>query len=168
MKVADLQRFLGEVVPLVRSAGASEKVATELARAVQCLEPFKEKSLSEFNDFLGRADEFDRTGKLSAPPASAAKPRSAKASALTIEEAAQIFTDLHQRATDPALSYADIDARMKPLEKMTIPQLLEVAAKVHVTVPSKPKKEILAELIRRIKELKASDERTKFRLGETA
>lgn len=167
MKVADLQRFLADLTPLVRSAGASEKVATELARAVQCFEPFKEKTLAGFNDFLGRADEFDRTGKLSAP-AKTGKARTAKAPALTLDEAARLFTDLHQRATDPALTYDEIDAKMKLLEKLTIAQLLEVAGKVNVTVPRKGKKEILAELTRRIKELKVSHERTQFRFGETA
>ena len=169
MKVAELQHSLGHIVAFARAAGASDKLAAELDRAVQCFDPFKEKTLAEFSDFLRRADEFDRTGKLAAPArTSASKTRTPKAAALTIDAAAQIFTTLHDRATDPALSYADIDAQLKPLEKLTILQLLEVAAKVNVTVPSKPKKEIMGELTRRIKELKASYERTQFRFGESA
>ena len=167
MKVADLQRLLGDLRPFVRAAGGSDKVATELDRAVQGLEPFKAKTLAEFNEFLRRADEFDRTGKLTAP-AKVTKARAAKTPALTLDDAARIFTDLHQRATDPTLSYADIDAGLKPLEKLTVAQLLEVAARVNVTVPKKGKKEILAELTRRIKELKVSHERTQFRFGQTA
>ena len=68
MKVAELQRLIGNFGPFTRAAGASEKVATEFDRAMQCLDPFKEKTLAEFNDFLRRADEYDRTGKL-LPPA---------------------------------------------------------------------------------------------------
>lgn len=168
MKVAELQHSLGHIVAFARAAGASDKVVAELDRALQCFDPFKEKTLAEFSDFLRRADEFDRTGKL-VPPArtSGGGTRAARAPALSAEAAAQIFNDLHERATDPALTYADIDAKMKPLEKLTIPQLLEVAAKVHVTVPAKPKKEILGELTRRIKELKVSHERTQFKFGET-
>jgi hypothetical protein len=168
MKVAELQRFLSNIAPFVRAAGASDKVAAELDRALQCLDPFKEKTLAEFNDFLRRADEFDRTGKL-VPPASkrGGGTRTPKAPALTVDEAAQIFKSLHDRATDPALTYADIDAKMKALEKLTIPQLLEMAAKVDVPVPAKPKKGILAELTRCIKELKVSHERTQFHFGET-
>jgi hypothetical protein len=166
MKVAELQRFLGSMTPFVRAAGASEKVIGELDRALQCLDPFKEKSLAEFNDFLRRADEYDRTGKL-LPPPTASKARTKKSTGLSVDEAAVIFQDLHQRATDPALTYADIDAKMKDIDKLTIAQLLELAAKVNVPVPTKPKKEIVGELTRRIKERKASFERTGFRLGET-
>jgi hypothetical protein len=168
MKVAELQHSLGHIVAFARSAGASDKVTAELDRAVQCFDPFKEKSLVEFSEFLRRADEFDRTGKLEPPARKAAKPRAPKAAALTVDAAAQIFTSLHDRATDPTLTYAHIDDQMKPLEKLTIAQLMDVAAKVNVTVPAKPKKEIIGELTRRIKELKVSHERTQFRFGETA
>jgi hypothetical protein len=168
MKVAELQHSLGHIVAFAKSAGASDKVTAELDRALQCFDPFKEKTLAEFSDFLRRADEYDRTGTLQVPERKAAKPRTAKVPALTADAAAQIFTSLHDRATDPALTYADIDAALKPLEKLTIPQLLEVAAKVNVTVPAKPKKEIMRELTSRIKELKVSHERTQFRFGETA
>ena len=169
MKVAELQRFLGNFVPFARAAGASEKVSAEFDRAVSCLEPFKEKTLAEFNDFLRRADEYDRTGKLTLPARNGGgKSRATKAPSLTVEEAAQIFRDLHARATDPALTFADIDLKMKPLDKLTIAQLKDLAAHVGVAVPAKGKKQILEELTRRIKELKASHERTQFRFGETA
>jgi hypothetical protein len=167
MKVVELQRSLGHIVAFTKAAGASEKVAAELDRALQCLDPFKEKTLAEFNEFLRRADEYDRTGKL-LPPArnGVSKERAAKAVGLTVDEAVKIFKDLHDRATDPAVTFADIDAKMKDFEKLTIPQLQEVAAKVGVTVPAKPKKQILEELTRRIKELKVSFQRTQFRFGE--
>lgn len=168
MKVAELQHSLGHIVAFAKSAGASDKVTAELDRALQCFDPFKEKTLTEFSDFLRRADEFDRTGALQPPARKAAKPRTPKAAALTADAAAQIFTSLHDRATDPTLTYEEIDAALAPLDKLKIPQLLEVAAKVNVTVPSKPKKEIVRELTSRIKELKASHERTQFRFGETA
>jgi hypothetical protein len=169
MKVAELQRFFGNIAPFVKAAGASEKVATEFDRAFRCLEPFKEKTLVEFNDFLLRADEFDRTGKLTPPArASNGKPRAQKSPGLSVEEAVKICQDLYVRATEPSLSYAEIDAKMTPLDKLTIAQLQEVAAKVGAVVPTKPKKEILGALMRRIKELKASHERTQFRFGETA
>ncbi len=166
MKVIDLQRFLGNLVPFAKAAGASEKAAAELDRALQCLEPFKEKSLTEFNDFLHRADEYDRTGKLTPTAASGnGRSRSAKAGVMSVDDAAQIYTDLLARAHDPALSYADINAAMNPIGKMTIPLLLEVAARVDVPVPAKPKREIVAALSRRITELKASGERTQNRFS---
>lgn len=164
MNVAELQLFLSSVAPFARAAGASEKVVSELDRALQCLEPFKDRSLADFNDFLRRADEFDRTGKLTPPPRAAAAKRSA-APKMSVDEAVQIFNGLHQRATDPALTYTEIDVKIAPLEKLTVPQLKEVAQKVGVTVTGKTKKPILADFVRRIKELKASSERTQYRFG---
>src|SRR5690242_4701107 len=120
MKVAELQCFLGNIVPFAKAAGASEKVAAELDRALQCLEPFKEKTLAEFNDFLRRADEFDRTGMLQPPAKKASKPRAPKTPALTVDEAVKIFSELQERATDPALTFADIDAKLQGFEKMTV------------------------------------------------
>jgi hypothetical protein len=165
MKVAEFQKFVGSVVPFAKAAGSSEKAIAELERALQCLEPFKEKSLAEFNDFLRRADEFDRTGKLAAPPPKAS--RTAKAPKLTVEAAFQIFSDLYARATDPSLTYADIDAKMKSVEGLTVSQLKELAAKVSVSVSGKTKKAFVDACVLRIKELKSSHERTQFPLGET-
>jgi hypothetical protein len=164
MKVHELQHFLGSIVPFARAAGASNTAVTELDRALQCLEPFKERTLADFNDFLRRADEFDRTGKLT-PPAKNGKARAAKAGSLSVDDAAGIYRDLLGRAADPKLTYGDIDAALKPIEKMTAPQLLEVAAKVDVPVPTKPKAKIMEGLKRRITELKASSERTQYRFG---
>lgn len=164
MKVADLQRLLGAVGPFARSAGASEKAGTELDRVAQCFEPFKEKSLAEFSEFLQRADEFDRTGKLT-PPAASGRARAGKAGSLSVDDAAKIITDLLARATDPTLGYADIEVALKPVGKMTIAQLVEVAAKVDVPVPPKGKPAILAALTRRITELKASGERMRDRFS---
>jgi hypothetical protein len=164
MKVDELQRFLASVAPFARAAGASNTAVTELDRALQCLEPFKERTLADFSDFLRRADEYDRTGKLT-PPAKNGKARAAKAPSLSVDDAAQLFKDLLGRAADPKLTYADIDAALKPIEKMTVPQLVEVAAKVDVPVPAKPKGKIVEGLKRRITELKASSERTQHRFG---
>jgi hypothetical protein len=164
MKVDELQRFLASIAPFARAAGASDKTVTELDRALQCLEPFKERTLADFSEFLRRADEYDRTGKLT-QPAKNGRPRTAKAGSLSVDDAAQIYTDLLGRAADPNLTYADINAALKPIEKMTVPQLLEVAAKVDVPVPAKPKAKIVEGLKRRITELKASSERTQHRFG---
>lgn len=168
MKVADLQRFLGNFAPFAKAAGASERVTTEFERMIGCMEPFKDKTLAEFNDFLLRADEFDRTGKLTPPTRTSGKSRAPKTPSLTVEAAAQIFNDLHTNATRADVSYADIEAKLKPFEKLTIAQLKEVAAKVGVVVTGTKKKPILDAFSWRIKELKASDERTQFRFGESA
>lgn len=169
MKVASLQRLLAQFGPFIKDAGAAEKVAAELDRAVECLEPFKDKTLGEFNDFLRRSDEFDRTGAL-APPAKPAKvPRTPKPAAITIDEAAARVTALYDRATDPALDYATIDREIDALCVLTSAHLKEVAKKANVTLPSKATKpSIVGELKRKVKDRKASFERNQFRSPETS
>jgi hypothetical protein len=164
MKVGELQQFLSQVVPFVRAAGAAEKVATELGRAVDCLNPFKEKSLAEFNDFLTKADEFDRTGKLSPPPKPVRAPKAPKPPKLSMAEATQIYQALGDRVTDPSLDYATIDMEIDALGSLTAANLKEVARNAGVTLSTKATKpQILEELKRRIKERKGSFERTQFR-----
>lgn len=165
MRVAELQQFLSQIVPFARAAGAADKVATELGRTVECLALFKDKTLAEFNDFLRKADEYDRTGKLTAPVKPA---RAAKAPKVSVEDAAQRFAALYERATDPQLEYATIDAEIDALGSLTATGLKEVARKVNITLPTKATKpQILSELKRRVKERKGSFERTQFR-GEGA
>jgi len=164
MKVSELQQFLSQLIPFVRAAGAAEKVSAELGRAVESLEPFKGKTLAEFNDFLRKADEYDRTGVLSAPKRPV---RATKAPKLSVDEAAAKFTALYERATDPTLEFATIDAEIDSLSGLTAANLKEVAKKVNITLPSKATKpQILSELKRRIKERKGSFERTQFRGDE--
>ena len=128
------------------------------------VEPFKVRSLGDFSEFLQRADEYDRTGKLTVP-VSAAKGRAGKTNGAAVDKAVETYRDLLGRAASPATTWSDIDAVMKPIAKLTVPQLLEVAAKVEVPVPQKPKSEIVDALKRRATELKASAERTQPMFG---
>jgi hypothetical protein len=165
MKVHELQQFLGNIVPFARAAGASDKVVTELSRTLQCLEPFKEKTIAEFNDFLAKADEYHRTGKLTAAAPKRGS-RAPKAPALSVDEAVKIFTDLETRATEPTMTFPEIDARFQPIEKLTVTALKQLAAKVGVTLAAKTKPAVLSQLKSRITEAKASFERTQqYRFG---
>lgn len=166
MKVAELQQFLSQIVPFVRAAKASEAVATELDRAVRCLEPFKDKSLVEFNDFLGLADEYVRTGVLpaSAKPTKARPPRAPKAPKapkLTVAEAAQIFQTLYERATDPTLEYSEIDAEISKFNDLKKDDLQKLAKEVNKTLPRSKmtNSEMVAAFKRMIKDQKENYER---------
>jgi hypothetical protein len=82
-----------------------------------------------------------------------------------VDKAVDAYRDLLGRAASPSTSWSDIEVVMKPISKLTIPQLLEVAAKVEVPVPQKPKSDIVDALKRRVTELKASAERTQPMFG---
>src|SRR5437764_13828696 len=96
MKVADLQQILRSLTQPVRVAGASEKVCSELERAAQCPEPFRETTLPEFNDFLVRAEECVRTGQWP-KPGRRSRNAAPAAPALSVEQAAQRVMGMIER-----------------------------------------------------------------------
>jgi hypothetical protein len=161
MKVAELQRFLNQIVNFVEATGAS-KLAV-LAQSVECLEPFKTQELTAFNQFLRLADEYVRTGvlpesvKTSKPRAS----RGPKTPKLTVAEAAQLFRALNERATDPTLDSFTIDAEISKFNDLSIAQLKDLAKEVNRTVPPhrKKKPEIVAAFKQMIKDQKENYER---------
>ena len=164
MKVAELQLFLNQIVPFVKAAKASEAVASELARTALCLEPFKDKTLGEFNDFLCMADDYVRTGTL---PASAKKPsrpktpKEPKAPKPTVAEAAQIFLGLCERAADPTLDYAFIDAEISKFNDLSVAELKSLAKEVNKTFAKSKmtRPEMVGALKRMIKDQKETYER---------
>lgn len=129
-----------------------------------------QRFLSNFGPFAKAAGASEKVAaefELTPPPRnSSGRTRTKKAPGLTVDAAAQIFNDLHANATRTDVSYSDIEAKLKPFEKLTVAQLKEVAANVGVVVTGSRKQPILDAFTWRIKELKASDERTQFRLGE--
>ena len=149
MKVADLQQIIRSLTQPVKVAGASEKVCTELERAAQCLEPFRENTLPEFNDFLVRAEECVRTGKW--PKPSRRRSASPQAPALTVEQAAQRVMGLIERGNEPGQE-AMVDSELQGVASLPKPDLLKVGQEVGVNVASRAsKQEIMGAIRQRIR-----------------
>jgi hypothetical protein len=169
MKVADLQQFLRQIGPFAKAAGASEKASSDLDRAGQCLEPFREHSIADFSDFLSKTVEhYTRTGEFAQiikPAKGRAKASAPKPPKISLTDAAATFQSLYDRATDPALEYSMIDAEIdKFKDAFTIAQLKELAKLVGITLAGKASKPLILDAFkRRIKELKGSHERNQFR-----
>ena len=149
MKVADLQQIIRSLTQPVKVAGASEKVCTELERAAQCLEPFRENTLQEFNDFLMRAEECVRTGQWPKP----GRRRSATptAPALTVEQAAQRIMGLIERGNEMGQA-GTLDSELQGVAGMSKPDLLSVAQEVGLNVATRSsKQEIMGAIRQRIR-----------------
>lgn len=163
MKVAELQSFVKTLVQPLSSVGVSKTVCTNLEDVAAALEPFRDLSLSQLADFLAKAEEFQRTGVL-ATPAKPARARAAKASPLSVAEAVQKVRDLYERAADPTLTYAAIDAEIQLLNKALLKDpILAVATEMGIVLTQKTKKGALEEIQRLITDRKGSFERTQFR-----
>src|SRR5437870_3802400 len=141
--VAELQRFISTLVEPMRAAGASDKACGELRQVADLLDPFKERTLAEMADMLRMIDEHRRSGTWPQPAAKASrsrKPAAPKAPKLTVPDAAQRVMALLERVDDPDLDYAAIDAELQPMEAMTKPDLLKVAAEVGMTIAARSTK----------------------------
>jgi hypothetical protein len=163
LKVADLQQLINGLVQPMRSAGASQKVVEDLGRMAQGLEPFKDRTIGEFNDFLQTAHTYVTDGTLPEPGRrSSGRGRSARAdgSKLSVEEAAQRVMDLYERwSTGQNLDPAALESEVQTLEPLTKEQLKQVAEQVHVSVPANPrtKEDLLKAITTAIRERKGGE-----------
>jgi hypothetical protein len=161
--------MFGLVQP-VRAAGAGDKVCGELQRAAECLEPFKETTLVEFNDFLVKAHEAVRTGQWPKPGKrrSPRDPNAANGPALTVEQAAQRVMALVERVNDPDLQDATIDSELEAVGTLGKPDLLKVTQEVGMSLPSRTtREEIMQALRRRIRDRDGSFQQGSPRTGPT-
>jgi hypothetical protein len=69
MNVATLQQFLRSLIPALQSSEAGPRLAQNLERASGALEPFSALDLDAFAGFLGRCEEYRRSGAVTAPSA---------------------------------------------------------------------------------------------------
>ena len=163
MKMAELQAFVKTLAAPLSSVGVSKTVCTDLERVAAALEPFRDLTISQFADFLAKAEEYHRTGVLASPSKKARAP-AVRAGALSIPEAVQRVQSLYERAPDPTLTYVAIEAEIKQLDKaLTLPQALELAKELGLVLSKKTKKATFEEIKRRIIDRKGSFERTQFR-----
>lgn len=63
MKVSVLQQFLRSLVPPLESSAAAAATVAALQRACQGLDPFQDKDVADFAEFLTRAAAYERDGK---------------------------------------------------------------------------------------------------------
>ncbi len=161
MKVAELQSFVKTLVQPLSSVGVSKTVCGNLESVAAGLELFRDLTIAQFADFLAKAEEYQRTGVLSAP-AKSARVKKAKPSPISVPEAVQRVRDMYERATDPTLTYPAIDAEIDKLEVLSKDGILAVAKEMGFTLSTKnkkTKKAVRDEIKRRIVDRKASFER---------
>jgi hypothetical protein len=158
MKVADLQQLVTGLTQPMRSAGASQKVLDDLARLAQGLEPFKENTMQEFNDFLQKAEQCVRTGEWPRPgQRSSRRSGESRGPRMSVDEAAQRLASLTERAAaDSNMDYAAIETEVMTMEPLSVPQLKEAAEQVHIQARGRTKQDMLKAIAVAVKEGKSA------------
>lgn len=156
----------------MKTAGLAESKLTNLGNVVRCFEPFKEKNLAEFNDFLQSVvDHYAQNGtfpEVGKPP----KPKSSKGPKppkVTVPEAAQKFMSLYEAAAEPGLDYSTIDREIDAFNgSMGADELRQLGKEVGLELTKKASKPmVLAELKRKVKERKENRERNPARSADS-
>jgi hypothetical protein len=169
MTVADLQQYFENLARVVRAAPAA-KAADELEHIGRGLAPFRSMSLKDFSDFLARAEEFARTGQVSAAPTKG-KARSATrstAAAKTKPDAAALAQEakrLYDQAATASVAEADLQALAANLNKLTKDGLKAVCGAIDLIVKNTMKKD---EMIREIQAKIEGRQGSKQRSGMTS
>jgi hypothetical protein len=169
MTVAELQQYFENLARVVRAAPAA-KAADELELIGRGLAPFRSMSLKDFSEFLVRADEFVRTGQVSAAPTRGRgrAPTGRSGGARTKPDAATIAQEakrLYDRAATASVSEADLQALAANLNKLIKNEMKAVGAAIDLTLTDSTKK---PEMIRRIQAKIEGRQGSKQRSGMTS
>jgi len=163
MRVAELQSFLQALMTPLEAAGAKREILDDLKRACEAFQPFAPLQIKEFAGFLGRAEEYARTGivPVQAKPARAPRVAKPKTPVLGLDDAHQLVASLYERCMDNDVTYEHISAEIQKLDKMTANNLKEVAKQFGVA-PGKSKKASLDAILDKITRRKTTHVRTQF------
>ena len=164
MRVADLQQFIRSLIPPFQASGANAKTVGEIESACAALDPFADRAIGEFADFLRRAEEFDRTGIVPVVAKAATKPRAPKKEAtpaLTVDAALIDLRDLYERSLGEDVTYQMIEEGVKRLDKLKKPDLDLVTIQFGLG-KLKTKPLALAAVREKISDYKKSHQRTQF------
>jgi hypothetical protein len=169
MTVADLRQYFENLARLVRASPAA-KAADELDHIGRGLAPFASMPLNDFSEFLVRAEEFARTGQVSAAPAKgrARSTGGATAAAKSKPDASGLGQEakrLYDQAATASVSEADLQALATNLNKLTKDGLISVCNDIGMIVKKGLKKD---EIIREIRGRIEGRHGSKQRSGMTA
>ncbi len=156
MNVAHLMKLLSSLSDTLADSGG-KTVAKDLARIADALEPFGDRTLSKFADFLLKAHEFEQTGAVSGGRKATPKPLDPQ----VVDSVVDTLNEVYEQATSPEMTYQKIDADInKLIKKFTKDVVVEIAARFGVS--GKTKKAAIEAIHRKIRDRKESFERTRF------
>jgi hypothetical protein len=144
MNVAVLQQFLHSLVPPLQ-AGGGQPAASNLDTACRALEPFRERNVAEFAEFLTRCQDYERQGHWPSRSPSIAGD-------LIDEPTAGQYADrlraLLQREATAGMPSAHAQGELKKLERLLqVGPLQTVARHVGVSAPAAKKPALIKQIV---------------------
>jgi hypothetical protein len=159
--VADLQKLLANLGEILSDSGA-KTVAGDLSSLATGLAPFREMKIKDFTGLLAWAEQVRREGLPSSKIGEQRTTRGGREPQFTVQQAAELFKGLYDRALQPDVTAELVEGEAKKLEDLTKSELDEVARGVGLHRKFKTKVEIIGTLRKRILERKGMDERARL------
>ncbi|MDW8224128.1 MAG: hypothetical protein RMJ82_14390 [Gemmatales bacterium] len=114
MHVGALRQYLSGLAEVLRSGGA-KAVAQDLERAATALAPFDSWTITHWADFLRRAEEYHRTGVITAT--SSPKKTGKSVDQDKVHRALQRIRELESRLFDDDFAITQIESTRRQLDK---------------------------------------------------
>lgn len=159
MRVAELKSLLKSIAETVSAAGG-KAAANDLQRMCEALDAFDQLSVSQFADFLAKADYYVKHGKFRLPGQNAKKP--AAVNGERVKQAAQSILSLYERSISDEVQYETIDLEVRKLDLLSKGELVEVAREVGILRRLPNKAAAIDEIRQMIEQRKESFQRTAF------
>ena len=159
MRVVELRSLLKSIAETVSAAGGKQ-AANELLRVCETLDAFQGLTVSQFADFLAKADHFLQTGKFRLPGVNGRAP--AEVDAQRVKQAALTIQELYVNSLDEAVQYDQIAEEVRKLALLSKHEVLAVAREVGILRRLSSKADALKEIQLMIEQRKESFQRTAF------
>jgi hypothetical protein len=161
MKVADLQQYFTDLAKLLHATDG-KKSSAELSKIAEGLQPFRDYDLTNFANFLTRAEDYSRTGLVPViPPKPGSRSKPPAKPSVDLGALQAEVAHLHGTASSPDVTFESIEALRPKLDQLKKPGVLSVVESIGlVGMKSKSKADIINAIVARIKSIKQSSIRT--------
>jgi hypothetical protein len=159
MRVAALRSLLKSIAQTVSAAGGRQ-AATDIERMCEALDTFESLSVSQFADFLAKADHYLKEGKFRLPGQGAKK--AVEVNGDRVKQAAQSILELYERSISDEVQYESIALEVSKLDLLSKDEVAQVAREVGILRRMPTKAAALDEIRQMIEQRKESFQRTAF------
>jgi hypothetical protein len=142
------------------SAAGGRQAANDIERMCESLDTFESLTVSQFADFLAKADHYVKAGKFRLPGQSPKK--AAEVNGERVKEFAQSILELYERSISDDVQYETIEVEVRKLEVLNSREVAQVAREVGIFRRLPNKAAALDEIRQMIEQRKESFQRTAF------
>jgi hypothetical protein len=149
MKVSELAYMMDSLVTGLSRIRGATAVANDLRTFEAAMKPFADRSVTDFTSFLLQCEEYQRTGAVTEKKATRVMQPKKTADPNLIANAVESIKSLLNESSQGLVTLQKIEQTLKPYEKLTKPQLIELTTRLGIAGKASTK----AQALNRIKQV---------------